>query len=105
MPSKKAKNITSESSKKSCCGSIFNVAESANSAMGDDMDNCRLRHRLPEAPSNSAPPEIIAQAMEMMAVEAERRGHMEAAAYYRDGRCPPTQTDITVICQALMGHD
>jgi hypothetical protein len=47
------------------------------------------------------PPEIIARAKEMMAEEAERRGHREAADYYRDGRCPDDQCDIIVVARAL----
>lgn len=46
-------------------------------------------------------PEIIARAKELYAEECDRRGHREAAAYYRDGRCPDDQTDITVVARVL----
>jgi hypothetical protein len=46
-------------------------------------------------------PEIIARAKELYAEECDRRGHREAAAYYRDGRCPDDQCDITVVARVL----
>lgn len=49
-------------------------------------------------------PEIIARAKQMMAEEADRRGHRESAEYYRDGRCPDDQCDVTVIARALSGE-